>query len=483
MNSVSKISTGLTGLDEILNGGLLSHKSYLIRGGPGTGKSTFGYHFLSEAVKNKENALYITLGESQDNVFANAIQLGIDLSKVNFLDLSPEADLHRNASLYSVFTSAEVEQEPILKSIAKAVDEHKPSRVFLDSITLLRSVSQDPFQMRKMALSFINYICSMGATLLISSESMDEAGDRDANFWVDGIIGLEYTPEWRKISVTKYRGSDFKHGTHAFRIGDEGVQVYPQLQPKQYDRHFLSDPISTGVKELDELLHGGIEKGTISIVTGPTGAGKTNFGIQFLKEAAGRGERSAIYTFEESAEMLIKRSESIGVPIRSMIDSGKLKLVPVQPLAYSPDEFSAMIRQDVEENDTRIVMIDSIGGYGISVREESTLERLHSLTVYLQNMGVTTLMIHETSTITGLFETTGMNASYLADNIIFLRYLELNGELQKVIGVLKKRMSDFEKGIRRFDITPQGLKVGKPLKGIKGILSGIPQYDGTTIQQ
>lgn len=482
MNSVSKISTGLSGLDEILKGGLLPQKSYLIRGGPGTGKSTFGYHFLSQAVENGEKALYITLGESQNNIIKNAAQLGIDLSQVDFLDLSPEADLHHSSSSYSVFSSAEVEQEPILKSIAQAVDEYEPSRVFLDSITLLRSVSQDPFQMRKMALSFINYICNNRATLLISSESMDETGDRDANFWVDGIIQLEYDPAWRKISVSKYRGSDFMHGSHAFRIGEEGIRVYPQLQPQRYERSFLSEPISTGVKELDELMHGGIEKGTISIVTGPSGAGKTNFGIQFIKEAASRGERSAIYSFEESAEVLMKRSESIGVPIRSMIDSGMLKLMTVQPLAYSPDEFSATIRRDVEENDTRIVMIDSIGGYGISVREENTLERLHALTVYLQNMGVTTLMTHETSTITGLFETTGMNASYLADNIIFLRYLELNGELQKVIGILKKRMSDFEKGIRRFDITPEGLKVGEQLKGLRGILTGVPQSDEMKIQ-
>ncbi|MDX1586231.1 MAG: ATPase domain-containing protein, partial [Balneolaceae bacterium] len=197
--------------------------------------------------------------------------------------------------------------------------------------------------------------------------------------------------------------------------------------------------------------------------------------IQFAKEAASRGERSAVYTFEESGKVLAKRSESIGVPVQSMIDNGNLKIVPIEPISYSPDEFVSLVRRDVEEHDTKIVIIDSVGGYSLSVREEKTLERLHSLAVYLQNMGVTTLLIHETANITGQFETTGMNASYLADNIIYLRYLEINGELRKAIGVLKKRMSDFERSIREFDITEGGLKVGPKMANLHGILTGLPE--------
>lgn len=475
MRNTNKISTGVSGLDEILHGGLLPQKSYLLKGGPGTGKSTFGYHFLERALKDDESALYITLGETSENIISNAKQLGIDLSGIHFLDLTPEEDIYKNSKTYNVFTSAEVEQEPIVKSIVEAVEEHKPTRVFLDSITMLRSVNQDPFQMRNMALSFIRFICNQGATLLITSEAYEQAADKDATFWVDGIIQLEYAPSWRKISVSKYRGSDFSHGNHAFKINNNGIIVYPRLQSGNYERGYLSEPISTGIDELDKLLHGGIEKGTVTIISGPTGAGKTNFGIQFAKEAASRGERSAIYTFEESEEVLIKRSESISVPVRSMIENGNLKIVPVEPLSYSPDEFSSIVRRDVEENDTKIVIIDSIGGYGLSVREENTLERLHSLTVYLQNMGVTTLLINESANVTGQFETTGMNASYLADNIIFLRYLELNGELRKAIGVLKKRMSDFERSIREFDITSDGLKVGGKMTNLRGILTGLPE--------
>lgn len=474
MKETEKISTGVSGLDEILKGGLLPQKSYLLKGGPGTGKSTFGYHFLERALKNNESALYITLGETRENIIRNAKQLGIDLSGVHILDLTPDEDVYKNSRSYNVFSSAEVEQEPIVESIVEAVEKYEPTCVFLDSITMLRTLNQDPFQMRNMALSFIQFICQR-ATLLITSEAYEQTADKDATFWVDGIIHLEYAKSWRKVRVSKYRGSDFSHGNHAFKINDTGVTVYPRLQAGNYERSYLSEPISTGIDELDQLLHGGLEKGTVTIISGPTGVGKTNFGIQFAKEAASRGERSAIYTFEESAEVLVKRSKAINVPVQSMIENGNLKITPVEPLSYSPDEFSSIVCKDVEENDTQIVIIDSVGGYGLSVREENTLERLHALTVYLQNMGVTTLLINETANVTGQFETTGMNASYLADNIIFLRYLELDGELRKAIGVLKKRMSDFERAIREFDVTSNGLKVGEKMTKLRGILTGLPE--------
>ncbi|MGK7371541.1 MAG: ATPase domain-containing protein [Candidatus Halalkalibacterium sp. M3_1C_030] len=475
MKKTNKISTGVAGLDEILKGGFLPQKSYLIKGGPGTGKSSFGYHFLEKAMKAGEEVLYITLGETRENIIDNAAQLGIDLNGANFLDLTPDEDMYRNSKTYSVFSPAEVEQEPIVKSIVEAVEKNKPTCVFLDSITMLRSLNQDPFQMRNMALSFFQFICNQGATLLITSEAYEQSADKESTFWVDGIIHLEYSSDWRKVRVSKYRGSDFLHGSHAFKINQKGISVYPRLRPGNYSRSFQIETQSTGIKELDKQLHGGIEKGTVTIVSGPTGVGKTNFCIQFAKEAALRGERTSVYTFEESQEVLAKRSESIGVPVQSMIEKGRLNIRSIEPYTYSPDEFSTIVRRDVEKEDTKVIVIDSVGGYSLSVREENMLDRLHSLSVYLQNMGVTTMLIHETEKVTGQFETTGMNASYLADNIIFLRYLELNGELHKAIGVLKKRMSDFERTIRMFDITKDGLKVGEKMTKLRGILTGLPE--------
>lgn len=475
MSEEQKISSGISGLDEVLDGGFIPKQSYLIQGGPGTGKSTIGYHFLEQGVKDGESSLYISFGESSTHVIKNTNKLGISLDGVHFLDLNSDSDISKDFEPYSVFASSEVETSSIFKPIVEAVEKHSPKRVFLDSITMFQFLNQDPFQTRNMALSFIKYICSHGATLLMTSELSEKSSEKEATFWVDGIINLEFSDSWRRLNILKYRGSDFRSGNHAFKINGTGFELYPSLRPNKYNRSFLSNPVSSGLPELDKLLHGGIEKGTTSLITGPSGVGKTNLCVQFVKEAANRGERSAIYTFEESSEVIIKRSESINVPIKNMLKKGYLKIESIEPLSYSPDEFSKMVRKDVEENDTKFVLIDSIGGYGMAVREENTLERLHSLTVYLQNMGVTTFMINETQSITGTLEATNIHASYLADNIIFLRYLEMDGELQKAIGVLKKRLSDFEKSIRRFHITSEGIQVGDKLSGFRGILSGTPQ--------
>ncbi|MEL7834213.1 ATPase domain-containing protein [Fodinibius sp. Rm-B-1B1-1] len=475
MNSLQKKSFGLSGLDEILYGGLIPQKSYLIQGGPGSGKSTMGLHFLSQVSKNNASGLYITLGESEKSIKENASQLDIDLSGVSFLDLSPKENLNEDSNSYSVFSAAEVEQQPMMDAIIEAVEKYEPNRVVLDSITMLRMLNKDPFKMRKLALSFIKFITEREATLLMISESMDDSSEQDATFWVDGIIKLESDTTWRRLKVTKLRGSDYQSGDHAFKITGQGVTVFPRLRANNYDRKFQPESLSTGIDELDVMLHGGIEKGTVSLLVGATGVGKTNLGLQLLKESASRNERAALYTFEESKELILERSKNVNIPIEDMIESGNLNIMPIEPLSYSPDEFTKMVRTDVEENGTQIVMIDSIGGYRLAVQEEDILERLHELTVYLQNMGVTSLLINEAQTVTGEFKATNMNASYLADNILFLRYLEINGQLRKSIGVLKKRLSDFEKFIREFKITSEGIKIGQPLENMRGILSGNPE--------
>lgn len=470
-----RISIGNVNLDSILHGGLIKEKSYLIKGGPGTGKSTVGYLFLQEGTVQEERTMLITLGETEQSIRKNSDSIGIDLSKTKVLDMSPGKKDFSAEENYSVFSPMEVEAEPVINQFKEAIDEHKPDRVVLDSLTMLKYLFENPFQYKNMALSLIHYICSTGATLLMVSETHPNTTNDEAEFWVDGVFGVTYSTEWRKIYVTKFRGSGFEGGDHAMRIDTNGFSVFPRLQPSKYDRTFSSKPISSGLPALDAMLHGGIEKGTISMFTGPTGVGKTNLGIQFMKAAAARGERSVMYSFEESAEVIVKRARLIGVPVDDMIESGNLKVKSIEPFTFSPDEFSMMVRKDIEENGTEIVMIDSVGGYSLTVRNEDALERLHSLCIYMGNMGVTGFILSETPNITGEFVTTKLHASYLADNIIFLRYIEMGGQLNKAIGILKKRMSDFENFIREFKITSKGLQVGEPLRNLQGILSGTPQ--------
>jgi len=287
---------------------------------------------------------------------------------------------------------------------------------------------------------------------------------------------LDFAPEGRSLSVSKFRGSDFHSGLHTMKLSATGVEAFPRLLPDSHQREFVPEAVPSGVPELDELLHGGLERGTISIISGPTGVGKTTLGLQFMKEAAGRGERSVIYTFEERIDTLLLRAEAVHIPVRAMIERGTLLVVQVEPLQLTPDEFARMVRREVEERQTQIVMLDSTSGYRLSLQSGGLVGQLHALCKYLQNMGVAVLLVSEIEAITGEFRATEAGISYLADNIVFLRYLEVQGQLRRAIGVLKKRLTGFENTLREIEITRYGIKVGKPLTELRGILRGTPEW-------
>lgn len=471
-----RLPTGISGLDKIMYGGLIPGRAYLVRGGPGSGKTTLGLHFLAAGIANNEKTLYITLGEPAEQILKNAAQLGFNSSAIALLDLSPNSQFFTEIQTYDIFSPAEVEREPTTQKIIDAVNNIQPQRVVLDAITQFRYLATDAFQFRKQVLSFMRFLLEQGITVIFTSEGSEAAPDDDLQFISDGVIHLTQVVDERTISVTKFRGSDFRSGLHSMRLTDKGMEVYPRLQPEAHKRDFAGQTIPSGIPDLDELLHGGIERGSVTLFTGPTGVGKTTIGIQFMKEAAGRGERSVVYCFEEAQDILLHRCEAVNIPVRTMLERSTLSVVTVEPLSFSPDEFANLVRQEVEQNKARIVMIDSISGYRLSVRGQDLVGHLHALCKYLQNMGVTVILINEVETITGDFKATEVGISYMADNIIFLRYLELQGEMRKAIGVLKKRMSNFEKTLREIEITRYGIKVGKPLIGLRGILSGTPEW-------
>ncbi|MDV2991651.1 MAG: Circadian clock protein kinase KaiC [Chroococcidiopsis sp. SAG 2025] len=473
-----RMSTGISGLDEVLYGGLIPVRAYLVRGGSGAGKTTLGLSFLVEGVASGEKPLYITLGESAEQIRTNAERIGFDTQGITFLDLSPTSDFFSQVQTYDIFSAAEVEREPMTQQIVDQVRSLQPQRVFLDAMTQFRYLSSDTFQFRKQVLSFLRFLLEKGVTVLFSSEDGGSAPDDDLQFMSDGVIHLQQSLEGRSISVTKFRGSDFRPGLHFMRLTDRGMEVFPRLQPEVHKQEFKLEVIPSGVPDLDELMRGGIERGTVTLFTGPSGVGKTTIGLQFMKEAAGRGERSVVYMFEEPIEVMLHRCEAINIPVYAMMQRQTLSVIPIEPLLHSPDEFANMVQQEVEQQKARIVMIDSVSGYRVSLRgrDEVLVTHLHALCKYLQNMGVTVILVNETESITGNFRATEIGISYMADNIIFLRYLEIKGEIRKAIGVLKKRLSSFEKTLRELEITRYGIKVGKPLTHLRNILSGTPEW-------
>ena len=481
-NRSKRLSSGAGGLDEILEGGLIPQNTCLIRGGPGTGKTTIGLQFLCEGVKNKEKSLFLSLSETVEKISNDARQKGFEIEKIDFLDLTPSLEERVDEIDHSIFPTSEVEQPSLINEITGKIQQVKPDRIFFDGITQLYYLAADTYQFRKQILSLIKFSTNEGSTVMLSSEASSTIHDDDLQFMCDGVINLEYTGEKRGVRITKFRGSGFKQGVHSLELSSRGMVVYPKINPGNINKKFTRGKITSGVPELDELLKGGVEKGTATVISGPTGVGKTTLAVQFAKEASGRGERSVIYTFEEGEDSLIQRCKNVNIPIDKMIEHETLSVVKLNPLDYAPDQFAHQIREEIEEKNTQIIILDSISGYLLSFISEdsnnhnSMLRHIHSLSEYLKNMGVTLLLTNEVHNITGDFKVSEYGISYLADNIIFLRYLEVKGEMRKAIGVLKKRMSDFEKNLRELNITSYGIKVGSPLRELRGILSGNPNF-------
>ena len=481
------LNTGIDGLDEILGGGLIPKRFYIVRGGPGTGKTTLGLHFLLEGIKNEEKLLLVSMTEDIEKIKENALEYGFNLDKINFLDLIPDSDFIGDNKDYDLFSSSEVEQKPLIEKLTSAVEKIKPDRIFFDGFTQLKYLSSDYFQFRKQILSFMQFVKKYNSTLLLTSEVGSEITDDDLQFMVDGIINIEYKNQHHFLEITKYRGSSYNKGQHTLKFEENGIRVYPQLKTLNYKKNYKLGQISSGVEEINQLLHGGIERGTTTIISGPSGVGKTTLGTQFIKESADKGRKTIIYSFEESNKTLLERSKSINIPLEEMRNNKKLIINKINPLEYTLDEFSYKVRQDVKKYDISVVLIDSITGFLVSFKAYNNTHKmiraLHALSEYLKAEEVTVFMVNEMKNITGDFKATDTETSYLADNIIFLRYLEITGKLEKAIGVLKKRMSGFENTMRKFSITKDGIKVGAPLNNMRGILSGNPEIIDSELEE
>jgi circadian clock protein KaiC len=470
-----RLRTGMDGLDEILRGGFLPGRTYMVRGGAGVGKTALGLHFLVEGVRRGESVVFLSHGADKESVVADAASMGLDASGVRFLDFTPTPDFFEQSQSYDVFAPSDVERESFAAELVKEIRDTKPTRVFLDALTQVRHLSSDLVDFRRQAHAFLRFLSENGATVVFASGSSDRGADEDLQFMSDGVLNLDYSPKLgRTIAVTKLRGSGFCLGEHSAKIDDGGFHVYPKLTPDRFASEGPHGKLASGIPELDAMLLGGVEQGSVTLITGPTGSGKTTLATQFLSSAALAGERAVLYSFEEAKSVILRRCSGIGMPAAELCERGDLSIVEIEPLLYTPDQFALEVRREVERLDARVVLIDSTSGYSLALQGDRLVGHLHALCRYLKNMGVTVVLIYEVAEITGHFRATDADISYLADTILFLRYVEIDGELRRVVGVLKMRTSDFQKSLRELQITDHGLVVGEPLVGFRGILSGLP---------
>lgn len=472
-----RVSSGLDGLDVILDGGFLEGKNVLLRGSPGSGKTIVGLHFLAAGIEADETSLFVNLGEPAEYVTSTAEAFGLGVDDIEFHHLSPTGEQFAEEESYTLFESAEVERPGFVTDLRETIEAVEPDRVLLDPITEFRYLTVDDRQFRTQILALLDYLKRVDATVVLTSQAAESITDDDLQFLVDAVVTLDVEPTYRQLTVSKFRGSSYRRGSHFYTIRDDGVEVWPRLVPGEVSRARQPETLSSGVSELDQLLGGGLDVGTVTFLSGPTGVGKTTTGIQLLSEATRADNRAVLFQFEESQHTLQKRAASVNIPLEESLESGDLSLVELLPDEYTIGEFEQMVRTAIVDDEVDVVMLDGIQGFKQNLRGLDNPEKaLLRIGRFLRASGVLTLFINEVHTITGQFRATEEGVSNLADNIIFLRHVEYRGEMRKVIGVLKMRTSDFERNLRELEITETGLRVGEPLPHLRGILTGTPDW-------
>jgi circadian clock protein KaiC len=481
MTQSAVAATGVAGLDDILGGGLTPNRLYLLEGMPGSGKTTLAFQFLLEGVRRGESVLYVTLSETKEEISAVADSHGWSLNRIAIRELVPSEHSLEPGEQYTVFHPSEVELSDTTKKIVDDVERHKPTRLVLDSLSELRLLADHPLRYRRQILALKQFFAGRRCTVLLLDDLTAAQHDLQVQSISHGALLLEHTmpafgPPRRRLSVTKFRGRAFRGGYHDYAIHRGGLKVYPRLVAAEHRRESSRERMPSGVAGLDKLIGGGLERGTSTLVQGAAGTGKSTLSALFCTRAAERGEHSALFIFDESVNTLLGRLDGLGIPLRKHVDAGLVSVQPVDPAELSPGEFVHAIRGAVEEGKARIVVIDSLNGYLNSMPDEKFLiVHLHELLTYLGQQGVASVLVAAQHGLMGAQMVGPIDASYLADTVVLLRYFEAEGEVRQAISVVKMRGGEHERSIREFSMKGGRITIGEPLRDYRGVFTGVPE--------
>ncbi len=474
--------TGVPGLDDVLGGGLAPGHVFLIEGTPGTGKTTIALRFLMAGAEIGETGLYVTLSETEAELRQGAASHGWQLDdRISVFELAPPESLLDADQQQSLLYSSDLELGETTKMIFEVFERTRPKRVVLDSLSEIRLLAQSSLRYRRQLLALKHYFARHDATVLLLDDMTAEIVDKTVHSVVHGVINLQelapdYGAERRRMRVVKYRGKAFRGGYHDMSITTGGLQVFPRLVSAEHRTKFFRGQMTSDVPQLDALLGGGIEQGSSTLLIGPAGTGKSLFVFQFIQAAIRRGEKAALFAFDEELGLLFDRTRAMGFEFEKLRDEGRLLIEQVDAAELSPGEFAHRVRKRVDEAQAKTVVIDSLNGYQAAMPEENALiVHIHELLQYLNRQGATTFLTVAQHGLVGDMKSP-VDVTYLADTVVLLRYFEAFGKIRRAVSVVKKRTGFHEDTIREFRIGKTGLTIGEPLTQFQGVLKGVPTF-------
>lgn len=477
-------ATGVVGLDDILGGGLARNHLYLLEGDPGTGKTTIAMQFLMEGARRGQKGLYVTLSESKVELLEIAESHGWSLDEVEVFELAPDEEQLKPDAQYTVFNPSEIELADTTNAVLSEVERLQPARVVFDSLSELRLLARDSLRYRRQILGLKQYFSGRKCTVLLLDDRTAEGHDLQLQSIAHGVIMLEsvereYGIKRRRLEVKKMRGARFREGFHDYSIKRGGVEVYPRLVASEHLLTFKPSQLKSGIGALDTLLGGGLDSGTSTLLLGPAGCGKSTIAARYAVSAVEQDGCAALFTFDETLATLVIRGKGLGLDIKKHVDSGKLVLRQVDAAELSPGQFVHEIRELVEKQDLKLLIIDSLNGFLNAMPGERFLAmQMHEMLSYLSQKGVTTLMTVAQHGFVGENIDTPVDVSYLADTVLLFRYFEAGGEVRQALSVIKKRSGEHERTIRELLMKNGAIVVGSVLTEFDGVLTGTPTYRG-----